>query len=88
MKNDGYGIGDAICKTYEFNLALVMFPIREQCQDQPQSRSLIVGIIVGQRYEPEVFRDARFRTSRSHGGAGSLKIGVDSRCEIDVVVVN
>lgn len=69
----GYGIGDAIRKTYEFNLALVMFPIREQCQDQSQSRSLRVGIIVGQRYESEVFRDLWVRTGGSHGGARSFE---------------
>ena len=59
----GYGIGDAIRKTYEFDLAFVMFPVREQCQDQSQSRSLRVGIVVGQRYESEFFRDLGVRTS-------------------------
>ena len=78
---EAYRVRDAIRKTYKFDLARVMFPVGEQCQDQSQSRSLRVGIIVGQRYESEVFRDPLIRTICSHGGAGSLKSGVDSRCE-------
>lgn len=40
-------IGNAFFESNEFNITIGVLPIRKQGQDQPQCRSLRVGIVVG-----------------------------------------
>ena len=61
-----------------------MFPFWEERQDQPQSRSLRVRIVVREGYVSKVLGDASVRTSGGHDEEGSLDAGLICQSPIAV----
>ena len=56
-RRQAYSVGDAILETDELYIAVTMFPVRKECQDQAKCRGLGICIAVGQRQVWDLVED-------------------------------